>query len=252
MYYFTPAHSEHVPDPAGIQRAVPALLDRSRWTWWRQRNFDFLQAEIQKLPRGLAMADLGAGLSVLRELYEGFALVVPIDFYPFELVTVVADLNHEIPLKDATVDVLLLSEVLEHIAEPVRLLAECRRVLKPGGVLLGTVPFTLGVHMRPYDYYRFTDIGLTYLLGNAGFADTQVIPVVTDLDRARFMESAEQLFTGLIGHHAHRGGAGRLTALALKAYFRVLAFIVFKMSRALGTLSGSPDEPLGYHFSARA
>lgn len=39
-------------------------------------------------------------------------------------------------------------------------MSEILRVLKPGGVLIGSTPFLLGIHDAPHDYFRFTSHGL--------------------------------------------------------------------------------------------
>jgi SAM-dependent methyltransferase len=49
-----------------------------------------------------------------------------------------------LPIADAQFDVVLHSDTLEHVPDPVRALAECRRVLKPGGYLCYTVPIVVG------------------------------------------------------------------------------------------------------------
>jgi 2-polyprenyl-6-hydroxyphenyl methylase/3-demethylubiquinone-9 3-methyltransferase len=46
-----------------------------------------------------------------------------------------------IPLEHASVDLVWCSEVLEHVADVADLLGEVRRVLRPGGRLLATVPY---------------------------------------------------------------------------------------------------------------
>ncbi len=46
----------------------------------------------------------------------------------------------ELPIPDGCADAVLLLDVLEHIAAPQRALAEARRVLSPGGVIVVTVP----------------------------------------------------------------------------------------------------------------
>jgi ubiquinone/menaquinone biosynthesis C-methylase UbiE len=49
-------------------------------------------------------------------------------------------------------DVVLLTEVLEHIPQPLRAVAELARVAKPGGDIYITAPFTSGSHQTPYHF----------------------------------------------------------------------------------------------------
>jgi SAM-dependent methyltransferase len=79
-----------------------------------------------------------------------------------------------IPLRDASVESALATEVLEHCPEPLRTLSEIHRVLKPGGVLLITVPFLWPIHDPPYDEYRYTPFGLDRLLREAGFENRRI------------------------------------------------------------------------------
>jgi SAM-dependent methyltransferase len=51
---------------------------------------------------------------------------------------------HAMPYPDRTFDLVVHSDTLEHVAEPIRALAECRRVLKPGGACCYTVPLIVG------------------------------------------------------------------------------------------------------------
>lgn len=64
---------------------------------------------------------------------------------------------------------ILCSQVLEHSFAPERLLAECHRVLRPGGVLLLTIPFLWPEHEQPWDSQRFTSFGLAQRLEAVGF-----------------------------------------------------------------------------------
>ncbi len=68
-----------------------------------------------------------------------------------------------LPLRDAAVDTVLCTQVLEHCAEPGAVMAEIARVLKPGGHLVLTAPQEWGLHQEPHDYYRFTRYGLQHL-----------------------------------------------------------------------------------------
>ena len=57
-----------------------------------------------------------------------------------------------IPCPDASFDVILCSEALEHVPEPTHALDEFSRLLKPGGLLILTAPFASNVHMAPYHF----------------------------------------------------------------------------------------------------
>lgn len=58
----------------------------------------------------------------------------------------------DIPAPDSSFDAILCSEVLEHVPEPTHALDEFVRLLKPGGVVILTAPFSSNVHMAPYHY----------------------------------------------------------------------------------------------------
>ena len=67
-------------------------------------------------------------------------------------------------LADDTFDVVVCTEVLEHLPEPQTAIHEMYRVLKPGGTLILTTRFLFPIHDAPHDYFRFTRYGLQYLL----------------------------------------------------------------------------------------
>ncbi|HTB44161.1 MAG TPA: methyltransferase domain-containing protein [Acetobacteraceae bacterium] len=67
---------------------------------------------------------------------------------------------HALPYRNNTFDLVIHSDTLEHVANPVHALAECRRVLKPGGALCFTVPTIVGRLSRtraglPKSYHGF-------------------------------------------------------------------------------------------------
>ena len=51
-----------------------------------------------------------------------------------------ADLDEPLPFEDASFDVVVAGELLEHLRDPRQTVAEARRVLRPGGTLVGSVP----------------------------------------------------------------------------------------------------------------
>lgn len=65
---------------------------------------------------------------------------------------------------DASYDALFCSGVLEHVDDCHAAVAECHRVLKPGGIFLVGVPFDQRLHRVPQDFWRFTEYGVRYLL----------------------------------------------------------------------------------------
>lgn len=65
-----------------------------------------------------------------------------------------------LPLINSCSDHVLLLDVLEHIPDPDRCLAEINRILKPGGSLIIQVPFMYPVHDAPLDFHRWTRFGL--------------------------------------------------------------------------------------------
>jgi SAM-dependent methyltransferase len=78
------------------------------------------------------------------------------------------------PVADASIDVVLATETLEHVPDPAQFLAQARRVLRPGGKLILTVPFAARWHYIPHDYWRYTPSSLNNLLGEAKFGEVRV------------------------------------------------------------------------------
>jgi len=69
---------------------------------------------------------------------------------------------HRLPFKDATLDMVVSKDTLEHFLEPWIVVKEVLRVLKEGGWLVIWVPF-----MHPFhndDFYRYSPLGLRHLL----------------------------------------------------------------------------------------
>tara|TARA_B100000787_G_C16156949_1_gene279416 strand:+ start:165 stop:854 length:690 start_codon:yes stop_codon:yes gene_type:complete len=69
-----------------------------------------------------------------------------------------------IPCNDNQFDVVLAQEVLEHVEAPSIAVEEIHRVLKVGGYFYLQLPFIIGYHPCPNDYWRFTHQGIRELL----------------------------------------------------------------------------------------
>jgi len=64
-----------------------------------------------------------------------------------------------LPFNQASFDAILAMSILEHVPRPWVVVREIRRVLQPGGLVIGYVPFMYPYHADPsfHDYYRFSD-----------------------------------------------------------------------------------------------
>lgn len=85
--------------------------------------------------------------------------IVNFDIFPHGNTHVVGD-GHHLPFLTESIDVVWLSAVLEHIRKPWLVSDEVFRVLKPGGVVLVSVPFVQKRHGAPNDFFRYTVDGL--------------------------------------------------------------------------------------------
>ena len=90
---------------------------------------------------------------------------IAVDIRPGNGVRLLSDAQ-SLGVASGSLDVVLCTEVLEHLPEPQRAIDEMFRVLKPGGTLLLTTRFLFPIHDAPHDYFRFTKYGLRYLLRN--------------------------------------------------------------------------------------
>jgi SAM-dependent methyltransferase len=131
---------------------------------------------------GLRVLDLGCRDGALTSAYLEGNQVVGVDIDRAALAraeqlgieTAWADLDQPLPFADECFDVVVLAEVLEHLRFPEQVLQEARRVLRPGGVLVGSVPNNYRLKSR-----------LRFLIGRPPENDPTLIRLfgVGDVDR---------------------------------------------------------------------
>ena len=112
-----------------------------------------------------------------RAAFQGSAIAQydVLNITPGPGVTIVGDIQSCPHIPDNTYDVIVCTQVLEHVANPFLAAAELARILKPGGRLLLTVPAAYPYHAVPRDYWRFTRDSIELLFGER-LRDLQIEP----------------------------------------------------------------------------
>lgn len=223
--------------PQDVPKRSTRKLLGENWSKWRIENSVFLKKYIDTLSKDTVILDLGSGKSPYREYLnsEIFPNLISVDFGIFELIDITADLNVNIPFKDESVDVIVLSNVLEHVFDPKHTLSECYRVLKKDGFIIGHTPFLMGLHDEPYDYYRYTTYALNYLLKEVGF----VRVIVQELS------STDDILNSLVHQYFSLAFKQNRHQLLLRILRKNIFLTLFLMKRFFGETQDC-TQPKGY------
>lgn len=85
------------------------------------------------------------------------------------------DINEPLPFAENSFDNVLFFNAIYIIEEPLGVLKEIKRILRPAGKLFIVSPFIANEMPEPHDYCRFTAEGLERELKQAGFSDFEII-----------------------------------------------------------------------------
>lgn len=132
----------------------------------------FIRAEALPVMReGMKVLDAGSGRlpeQTLRgEILATGAQLETLDFCAGDGVDFVGDVS-ALPFEAERYDIVLSTQVLEHVQDPQKVCSEMARVLKPGGHLFLTTPQSSPIHNEPWNYFNFTHYGLALLFEKAG------------------------------------------------------------------------------------
>lgn len=117
--------------------------------------------------RGLRILDIGCGVKPYYPYFEHAAAYVGVDVVD----NPAADLKgpvEALPVEDASFDVVLCNQVLEHCDDPAQAARELHRVTAPGGRVLASTHGVQVYHPSPNDLWRWTHAGLEKLFRDNG------------------------------------------------------------------------------------
>jgi len=136
-------------------------------------------------------------------------------------------------------DTVMALEVLEHVPNSGKALAEMYRILVPGGMALISVPHLSRLHEEPHDYYRFTGYGLRQLFERAGFEVVNIAPI-----GGLFCFLGHQVALLSMGATWHVGGLQQ-------AVLQMNKWLISKPAMFVDKLTTRDKFPLGYLLAAR-
>jgi SAM-dependent methyltransferase len=164
--------------PRGQRGISEALREfTAEYPFERGPILDFVLGVARATPTDASVLDLGAGNAPYRELFGHTRYQTNDWTQSLHTGALAADIvapADALPVADSSFDLVLCTQVLEHVPEPSRVLEECRRLLVAGGRLAITVPLLWELHELPYDYYRYTSAGLRHLLEKSGFQEIEI------------------------------------------------------------------------------
>jgi SAM-dependent methyltransferase len=143
----------------------------------RRSILDFVMEVASATAPGEVVLDVGAGDAPYRELFTHTRYLTTDWEESVHVGARRADIvgpATAIPLDSCAIDLVLCTEVLEHVPTPEQVLRECQRLLRPGGRLALTAPFAWQLHELPHDYYRYTSEAIKHLLGKTGFTAIEI------------------------------------------------------------------------------
>lgn len=140
----------------------------------------------------IVILDYGCGGSPYRSLFPN-ANYKRADFGEMKDLDYVIGKESKVDEADATFDMILSTQVAEHVSDPRTYFAECFRLLRSGGLLICTTHGTYPDHGCPYDFQRWTADGLARDLTAAGFEIQRSLKLTTN---GRAMMYLIQRFSG--------------------------------------------------------
>ena len=151
------------------QISIGSMLKKLKYHYVKKIYGDHNDAKIVKktlsdlltsLPEDALGLNIGAGKSNLDPR------ILNLEIEDGEGIDIVGSVEN-IPCPNEHFDFVITQEVLEHVESPFTAIKEIKRILKPNGIAYIQLPFVIGFHPCPADYWRFTHEGIFALAQSA-------------------------------------------------------------------------------------
>ena len=237
------------PAPAPTPWARMRRSRTTRWTFWKynwiiyHRTIAALE-HVRPHARG-DLLDVGCGDRPFAWVFDGHvARYIGTDLKSSGYLDArppdIYSRSEALPFRDATFDTVLGLSMLTYLPEPLTMLREAHRVLKPDGVLLLEFTQMVPLHDAPWDFFRFTRYGASYLLKRAGFEPLEYVPIAGLWTRVGM-----SVIAGL--NRVNRGPRRVLTEIPVRVLYAVLQPLFALLDRVFF----DPREVVGHLVVAR-
>jgi len=184
-------------------RSMPTYAVRAPLARWLNEEARRAHADLGPY----RVLDVGCGQKPYLPLFAPYAAayvgVDPVENPHAELQGFVEHL----PVADASSDIVLCIQVLEHCDDPARAVSELARATAPGGRVLASTHGVMTYHPSPADYWRWTHAGLEKLFRDgAEWSSVRVTPASGTTSCLGMLIS---LYIDLAARRAHVGALAK-------------------------------------------
>jgi ubiquinone/menaquinone biosynthesis C-methylase UbiE len=219
-------------------------------------RIEWIEQKLLNIPKGLSILDAGAGELPYKKYcnhlnytsqdfgqYDGKGdnLGAQTGTWDNSKLDIVSDITN-IPVDNSSFDVVLCSEVIEHVPNPLDALKELTRVLKKDGFIILTAPFISATHFAPYHFCTgFSKYFYEKHLKELGFE------IIELTQNGNFFESVAQELQIL------NSFAKKYTNTGLNIFERISRYVILRKLKKLSKLDSNSKEYLcyGYHVLAK-
>jgi len=178
----------------------------------------WLQAEAKRayadFGRRYRVLDVGCGLKPYAPFFDPYVE----SYVGVDIGNPAADLEgsaEALPVEDSSFDLLLCTQVLEHVEGPDQAVRELHRVASPGGRVLASTHGVQVYHPAPTDYWRWTHAGLALLFERS--AEWESVNVAPVAGAATCVAATTAVYVDLLFRKAHLTPVSRASVWTLNS-----------------------------------